>query len=122
MNKDGQFYILDREKKEAVLVDITTWSKWLETADRTLKITDMSKIIVSTVFLGMEYDYTQGDDLLLFGTLVLGGTMDGYLVRYATWDEAIEGHHEVVGAVLLSEDEASNADSDGSRSNSSALE
>ena len=106
MNKDGQFYILDRERKEAVLTDIATWSKWLETANRTLKITDMSKIIVSTVFLGMEYDHSLGDELLLFGTLVLGGNMDGYLVRYATWDEAIEGHHEVVGMVLLAEEGA----------------
>ena len=106
MNKDGQFYILDRERKEAVLVDISTWSKWLETADRTLKITDMSKVIISTVFLGMEYDHDPGDELRLFGTLVLGGSMDGYLVRYATWDAAIEGHHDVVGAVLLAEEEA----------------
>ena len=103
MNKDGQFYILDRERKEAVLVDISTWSKWLETANRTLKVTDMSKIIISTVFLGMEYNHNPTEELRLFGTLVMGGVMDGYLVRYATWDEAIDGHHEVVGAVMLEE-------------------
>lgn len=103
MNKDGQFYILDRERKEAVLVDINTWSRWLETADRTLKITDMSKIIISTVFLGMEYNHDPTDELRLFGTLVMGGVLDGYRVRYATWDEALRGHHEVVGMVMLEE-------------------
>jgi len=51
---------------------------------------------VSTVFLGLNHCF---DDTRLdvFETMVFDGNDDGfYMQRYATWDEAVQGHNELV--------------------------
>ncbi len=37
----------------------------------------------------------------MFETIVFGGPMDEEMRRYATWDEAVEGHDEMVKAAEL---------------------
>jgi hypothetical protein len=54
-------------------------------------------VTVSTVFLAMNHGF--GGDPLWFETLVFGGAMDDEMRRYATWNEAVQGHNEVVEEV-----------------------
>jgi hypothetical protein len=49
---------------------------------------------VSTVFLMMDHGWS--DVPVLFETMVFGGPLDGYMRRYHTHDEAMEGHLETV--------------------------
>lgn len=51
-------------------------------------------ITVSTVFLQLDHSFGD-EEPVLFETLVFGGPHDGYMQRYHTWDEAINGHKEV---------------------------
>jgi hypothetical protein len=57
---------------------------------------------VSTVFMGIDHNFTRGGPPLLFETMIFGGPEDGFQARYSTWDEAEAGHavalHLAVGA------------------------
>lgn len=96
-------YILDgRETKK---VDLMTWAKWLETADRHVAKEKVGVHLVSTVFLGLNHQYGDGPPLL-FETMVFKGNdgADLWCERCSTWDEAEAMHKrgcEYVRANLL---------------------
>lgn len=81
----------------AVLVeDFLEWARWYETADRRVALTKIGKSEVSTVFLGLDHNHGGGGPPLLFETLVFGGSLDGEMERYSTWEEAVAGHQEMI--------------------------
>lgn len=84
-------YILDGHKV-VPCNNLMQWAKWFETADRIVAKTKISdEVRVSTVFLGLNHSYGEGDPLL-FETMVFGGKLDEQMERYATWEKAEEGH------------------------------
>jgi len=70
--------------------DLIEWAKWFQSADRIVEQTEIGDVKISTVFLGMDHGFTSGAEI--FETMIFGGDDDGYTDRYATWDEAVEGH------------------------------
>ena len=94
----GYFY-LDGHKPVRT-DDVRLWAEKFFTQDRTVDYTPIAtEISVSTVFLGTDHNYHDDGPPLLFQTLVFGGAMDGGMERYATWDEAVEGHKAMVKRV-----------------------
>lgn len=84
-------YILNGHKAVAC-DDLMKWAKWYETVDRHVAKTDISdEVNVSTVFLGLNHNYGDGEPVL-FETMVFGGELDEEMERYSTWEEAKEGH------------------------------
>jgi len=76
--------------------DIMAWAKWFESANRVVKKTEVANgVEVSTVFLGIDHQFGDGDPLL-FETMIFGGERDGYQDRYSTWDEALKAHEAIV--------------------------
>lgn len=70
--------------------------------NRTVEKTKIKKDVeVSTVFLGLNHNYFKQGPPILFETMVFGGKHDGYMNRYATWDEAKAGHKEIVEMILI---------------------
>lgn len=68
------------------------WAKWFETAERHVGKTIVAiDIKVSTVFLGLDHQYGDGEPIL-FETMVFGGKHDQEMERYSTWEQAEEGH------------------------------
>lgn len=56
--------------------------------------------LVSTVFLGLDHNYTGQGPPILFETCVFGlGSHSEVVRRYCTWDEAAAGHKEVFDKV-----------------------
>ena len=90
-------YILDG-KKVVLEPDLLAWGRWFETADRDVIKTDVGKVRILTVFLGLDHQYGDGPPLL-FETLVFGGALDERMNRYSTWDEAEAGHALMVKRV-----------------------
>jgi len=86
-------YILDG-KTPVKCHNSLTWSKWFETAD--LHVAQLSKgdVYVSTVFLGIDHNFSTGGPPILFETMIFGGEHDGKQWGYATWEEAENGHEE----------------------------
>lgn len=56
---------------------------------------------VSTVFLGMDHAFF--GEPILFETMVFGGVLTEWLWRYCTWEEAEQGHAQVVTLVKRTE-------------------
>lgn len=53
---------------------------------------------VSTVFLGLDHQFDDGPPLL-FETMIFGGKHDDYCERYATIEEARDGHRVACAVV-----------------------
>lgn len=75
--------------------DLMTWARWLESANRKIGYTKTENGNVSTVCLGLNHQFDDGPPLL-FETLVFGGTEDGDMERYSTYDQAVCGHKKMV--------------------------
>ena len=90
-----EHWILD-ESHQLVEVDLLTWAKFFEDIKKhRVASTERGHILVSTVFLGIDHNFTNIGDPLLFETMVFGGLKNDYQIRYHTWDEAMRGHLEI---------------------------
>lgn len=92
--------------------DMIEWARWFETAGRIVIKTDVGPLHVSTVFLGLDHNWSPDPDAppLLFETMIFGADADmtppttlrelllgrDYQRRFATWDEAQKGHADAV--------------------------
>jgi hypothetical protein len=71
--------------------------------DRRIGRTIVGDVLVSTVWLS-GIDHGWGDDpILLFETMTFGGRQDQCLQRYATEEEAMRGHLDVVDRLRAGE-------------------
>lgn len=75
--------------------DLLEWAKWLENADRHVKLTEQGDVRVSTVFLGLDHSWGEGPPVL-FETMVFGVPGNDFQERYCTWEEAEVGHDQAV--------------------------
>lgn len=77
------------------------WAHWYETADRVIASTyaDEGGSRVSTVFLGINYQFDKDGPPLWFETMVFGGQHDQLQEHYATLEEAMVGHQKMVALV-----------------------
>ena len=98
-------YILDADNKPVVCDDVVEWGKWFEGADdqRGVAVTDFDGGKVSTVFLGMDHNFTHGEPVL-WETMIFGGPHDGYCERYTSLAKAEAGHQRAVAVAGESSD------------------
>jgi hypothetical protein len=94
-----------KDRKPVPMANSIDWAKWLLDTDRIVAREDLKtksgeEIMISTVFLGVDYNFGRKPPLL-FETLVFGGELEGEMVRYATWEEAEEGHKIMTKRVQL---------------------
>lgn len=68
----------------------------IENANRIIAKDDIEGVMVSTVFLGIDYNYSGSGAPILWETMVFGGHLSGELWRYDSRKEALFGHHTVV--------------------------
>ena len=78
--------------------DLMVWAAWFETADRHVAKTMVGDIRISTVFLGLDHNFREGE-LSLFETMIFGGEHNESMWRYSTWEQAEAGHEKAVALV-----------------------
>jgi hypothetical protein len=93
----NQYYILNGQTP-IPCIDVSTFSRWFENADRQVCVDIIDGVRVSTVFLGLDHRWSEGPPLL-FETMIFGGEHDQYQNRYSTWAEAVEGHAKALALV-----------------------
>ncbi|MCK4858907.1 MAG: hypothetical protein KAT58_13115 [candidate division Zixibacteria bacterium] len=65
----------------------------------------MGKARVSTVFLGLDHNFSGEGHPVLFETMVFGESpLADEQERYCTWDEAVAGHAAMVKRVKEAQD------------------
>lgn len=89
-------YYIENDGK-TVSVDVQTWAREFDRANRQVARDTISGSEISTVFLGIDHSY--GVPPLLYETLVFGGSLDQEMKRYTTREEAVAGHAEMVERV-----------------------
>lgn len=87
--------------------DLRTWAKWFEEGDRRrvrekfLAVTwlgfQIDTVHVSTIFLGVNHNWSGIGPPTLFETMIFGGPQDGWQERCSTWEEAEAMHKEALG-------------------------
>lgn len=84
--------------------DLMDWASWYEnTKERIIKQTRISSHIqVSTVFLGIDHNFSGCGPPILFEIMVFGGEHDGYCVRLCTLNQAKTGHKLIVEGIQKS--------------------
>lgn len=121
-NMNNEKYILDEDGNVVSEPDLLKWARWFETSkdQRIVARTDLKDVHVSTVFLGLDYNFGFGGKPLLWETLVFENklsteeimghaftfhkTVDTYGERYHTKDEAITGHMLIVAKLTNNND------------------
>lgn len=91
-------YILNG-KETVPCNNLTDWAEWMENHDRTVGKTMVKDILISTVFIGLNHNFLNPANPLLFETMIFGGKHDPDCRRYSTWEEAQEGHKKIVKLV-----------------------
>ncbi len=90
------YYILDTEQN-AIPVDITTWARWMQSADRVIQSSYVGDVHISTVFLAYDHAFNRTSEPVLFETMLFGGNHDQELFdRYSTYAEAEQGHERAM--------------------------
>lgn len=79
--------------------DVIEWGCWFEKADRRVAEDVVDDARISTVFLGLDHNYTESGAPLLFETVIFGGVNDGYQERYCTPAAARLQHERIVNQV-----------------------
>jgi hypothetical protein len=97
------YYTLDDNKNPVPVDDVLVWANMLE--DPKIKVVAYDEINghrVSTVFLGLDHRFGEGDPLL-FETMVFSDDADynEFQDRYTTWDEAYRGHIFVLNMIKM---------------------
>lgn len=88
------FWVLTRNKVVTRAPNRGGGALFFSQANRTLKVSYIGDCMISTVFLGIAHPPL----LSWFETMVFY-TDDPATYRYATWHQAMAGHHQVVAAV-----------------------
>lgn len=93
------FYILDG-KEPVPCPNVDFWAAWMEAAQTVLARNVVEGgIVVSTVFLGRDQSPWNHGEFFETAIFYAEGTVD-VVRRYATWDEACEGHITVVADTM----------------------
>ncbi len=104
----SMYYILDGHQV-IHCPDIGQWINWFSTADRRVRLTEIGCLRISTVFLGLNHNFSRNDSPpMLFETMVFDQDTDLYQERCSTWAEAEEMHAQMVNNAII---QVRNADS-----------
>ena len=89
------YYVLDEDNRPRRVDDVREWSEHLPNF---LWISKVGEVTVETIFHGFDIDYycDDPDEELLFGTLILGGPLDGVETLALTYEEARSTHEAAV--------------------------
>jgi hypothetical protein len=102
---DERHFILDAASEPIVVHSVQEWADWFEYAEpKLLRRVAFDKIgiaEVSTVFLGLNHDFTGQGLPVLWETMVFGGPFDQEQRRYTSKAEALAGHAEICAMVAL---------------------
>lgn len=103
MNKRGLLYILGNQVPVPT-DNILQWGQWMEDPNnKRVALTEIDELRVSTVFLGVDNQFNEGEPVLFETMVFKGEQIDGEYdgARYRTWEEAKAGHEAIVKLIKM---------------------
>lgn len=95
-------YILDFLGNPIQEPDVQKWGEWMETYDRQVKLETIGDCQISTVFLGIDHDFSGTGSPVLWETMIFSSNpeLDGYQQRCSGSREQAEAMHREAVAVV----------------------
>jgi len=94
-----RYYILENGVIKAT-DDLLEWGRWFENTDnRVIARDEINGVLVSTVFLGIDHNFTGEGPPVLFESMIFEGEFSEEQRRYRNMEEALEGHAALVHLV-----------------------
>jgi hypothetical protein len=92
------YWILDSKGDPIEEPDLIKWATWCASGgERILRQDKLDNgVSVSTVFLGVNHNWSERGPPTLWETMIFGGPNDEYQDRYSSRDEALAGHARAV--------------------------
>lgn len=99
------YFRLRRKKAYPVAVqNVLKWGSFFGHQNRTVSRKKIGKgknrVVISTVFLGIDHSHGFSKYPILFETMVFGGLNNLYQQRYRTWNEAARGHRKICKMIM----------------------
>lgn len=95
MDFDRFYFVLDGHKVRATR-DMLEWARMFEDhAARTVAKSEIGGVEVSTVFLGLDHNFSGDGPPKLFETMIFqskSDELDGWCQRCSTWEQAEQQH------------------------------
>src|SRR5216684_8998165 len=90
----SRYYILI--EGQPTPADVRVWAQWMEDCgeERLVNRTSIGSVGVSTVFLGLDHNFSKAGPPILYETMVFGGELNDCQERYSTQEMALLGHEE----------------------------
>lgn len=98
-------YILNDRGDPVLETNLLTWAYWFEIsrdARRVARTQVSPEVSVSTIFLGLDHNFSNTGPPVLWETMIFGGKRNYEMWRYTSKEDAIKGHK---AAVLLAKEE-----------------
>ncbi len=104
MRRDGDqcvFYVLDDKGEPKATTDLVEWATWNKDARASRAvaqtvISESPRVLVSTVFLGIDHNTESIGQPLLFETMIFRDDNEVDCWRYETRASALDGHARAV--------------------------
>lgn len=98
--KKSLYYCL-KYRKPVPCEDFLRWGKWLGKTRTKVRKTFIGRYFISTVFLGMDHNFSTHGQPLLFETMVIkdGDWCGEAQYRCETWRQALRQHWDAVRGV-----------------------
>ncbi len=88
------------DKKPVKITDLRVWKLFYLDKSRFIEQTMIGKYKISTVFLGVDHNFGDGEPLLfetmVFDTSFNFKSLDEFSERYSSYEEAETGHKKIV--------------------------
>jgi hypothetical protein len=107
MRLPRRFYYILAGRMPVPVQHLLQWAQWFETADRHVALTQLKHCRVSTIFLGLDHNFSDVGPPVLFETMAFqevghpgdsGEALSSIFGRYSTWQQAEAGHARCVDA------------------------
>jgi len=101
-----KFYILDADNNPVGTDDVHEWVEFRRSQPGGLpRVAEdfVGDVYVSTIFLGIDHNYWDEGPPIVFETMVFGGKLERTMARYATYEEAKQGHADMLRRVRAEE-------------------
>lgn len=86
-------YVLDENGNPRAEPDLEKWGRWMQSGNTIVAKEQLGASTVSTVFLGVDYNFSRGGPPILWETMVFGGEMDQEMDRCSGSREQAEAMH-----------------------------
>jgi hypothetical protein len=94
----NSYYIL-KDRLAVPVAGMMEWAQWAETHDRHVASTKIGGCWISTVFLGLDHNYSGTGLPILFETMIFRGGKGEECWRCESWEQAEKQHAEAVALV-----------------------